>query len=782
MLSNYFRFALRQIKKNKVYSLLNILGLSIGLASFFVIYLFINNELGYDKHHENGDRIYRVVRTSQSTEGAEKRSGLTAALAPEATNLIPQIQTYSRVGSRNREVSLMEKPDSTFTVWATSVDLGFNQMFDLDYIIGSRESSFQSGNSAVIIESSARRIFGSVEQAINQEFKIGKSAFRIDGVVRDPPITSSLKYALLLPFKTAEKVRGSRIKNWYVNLNDESYFLLREGASSLEIEQEVNKLFNNRTDYGNQAPIFWLQPLEDVHFSLDVQDDVIGKSDRQYIMIFWLVAIFILACAVFNYISLTLSQLIPRVKEMGVRKVMGANARQLLGQYIFESALYVMIATVVSIILVEFTIPVLEAFLDRSTQSGFIENPELILRGFVFALIIAIVSSLYPAYVCLRLHAVSMLKGKGYSLFSSQKLISAISVFQIVVFLTLICSAFVARKQMAFMQKENLGFDNESILVLPLVAEHLIERTDVLKNELSGLPSVERISFANAIPTSWISTVFFTEYDFGFHNFDVDEQYIETIGMKLVAGRNFLPSDPDSISNIMINETSATKLKIADDPLGKKVNGSTIIGVVSDFHFISKKQPIEAVMFRRIKSGTRGNLILKLKSEDLKATMASVQSVFESITDQANMDYFFMDDKFNEQYKHETLMTSMIDSFTFLAALVAFIGLFGTAGYNVSQRMKEMGIRKVLGAGFLDIQRKLNQPNFYKLLIAILVAVPLTIYLMGNWLDSFAYRIEIPFWLIFVAIVPAIVVVLIAVSVHSIRAYFINPVLILKDE
>jgi len=780
MLFNHLKFALRLIKKNKLYSFLNILGLSIGLACFFVIYLFIKNETSYDQHHLKSDRIYRAIKTIERDTGVEIKGELTGAMAPVVADQIPQIEAYSRIGSRDRLISLPAKPDSTFKVFSTSVDLGFVQMFDLEFITGSKKTSFQTKQSAIISEKQAERIFGSAENAIDQELIIGKTIFRIDGVVKETPANSSIKYTLLLPFSQAEKPRGARLTNWYANFNDQSYFLLKEGSDAISVGRRIDKIFQEKVDFGINT--ISLQKLSDVHFSLDVKDQIAGKSDRQYIFVFSFVAIFILLSSVFNYVSLALLQSAFRVKEIGVRKVLGANRKQLLQQYAFESIVYVVTATVVAIVLVEFATPILEALLDKSIQFSFLESPDLILKALIFAILLALLASLYPAYVCLKLQAVNMLRGFGNSFFSSQQLIKIISVFQIIIFITLICSAFVARKQMEFMRNENLGFDNERMLVLRMATKELYQKSEVLKNELKQLPNVERIAFASAIPTILSSSTSFAVYDFTFHNFDIDEDYLEIMGMKLISGRNFSPSDADTASIILINKTAAIKLDIIDNPIGKLVNGKRIVGVVSDFHFISKKQPIEAVMFRMLRGVTYGNLILKLKSDNLEGTLSAVQEKFESITAQSDMDFFFLDDQFNNQYKHETIMTTMINVFTFLAALVAFIGLFGISGYSVSRRLKEMGIRKVLGASFIEIQKKLNYSNLIKIFVAILIAIPLTVYWMDSWLNSFAYRIEMPIWVLATAALTATLVILLTVSIHSVKAYFINPIEILKDE
>lgn len=785
MIAKYFRFALRQIRKNKIYSFLNILGLSIGLSCSFVIYLFIQNELSYDQYHTNKDRIYRVIQTNEKDNGVDKLGGLTAALAPKAAENIARIEAYTRIGGFAKRASLTSNPDSLFSFPATSVDLGFTEIFDLEFLIGSKMTSFKSLNSVLLNRSKAEQMFGNVENALNQEFKIGSNVYKVDGVFQDLPETSSLKYSILLPFPTAESSRGNALTSWNMSYFDQTYFLLHEAANPIAVGIELDTLFKQNMSYSKKSTMS-LESLNDMHFALEVRDRLSGKSDRQYITIFSGVAFFILICAVFNYISLTLSQSVQRTKEMGIRKVIGADRKQLFAQFIFESTFFVMLGTVVALFLMMLSLPVLEDLLGRDMAFSLVENPEFILMALFFSIILAFLSAIYPARIALKMQAADLLRGTGKQLFSPQRLVNAITVFQIVVFVALICSAFVARRQMQFMQNENLGFDNERMLVLRMSGKGISDKATVLKNELEKLSNVERISYASSIPTSWGSSQSFNGHDFTFFNFTVDENYLETMGMKLIAGRNLQATDTDSTFSVLINETAAQKLNIDDNPIGHVIkNGSrtlTVIGLVNDFHFISKKQPIEAVMFRKITPNSYGNLVLKLKSENLKGTVAEIEKAYEGVTDKSDPDYFFLDDQFNKQYEQENVMSTMINTFTLLAALVAFIGLFGISGYAASRRLKEMGIRKVLGANFVDIQKRLNYANLIKIVVAVAIAVPMVIYLMRQWLNSFAYRIDMPIWVITGAVIIATLIILFTVSIHSIKAYFLNPVDVLKDE
>jgi putative ABC transport system permease protein len=306
----------------------------------------------------------------------------------------------------------------------------------------------------------------------------------------------------------------------------------------------------------------------------------------------------------------------------------------------------------------------------------------------------------------------------------------------------------------------------------------------LLKNELLNVSGVVSATYATSIPTRVMGTMTFGDYDFRWHMFDIDPDYFKTMGMEIIEGRGFLPEDSDSSNVIIINATAAEKLGFGVNAVGKTIKQDvdlTIIGVVNDFHFVSKKELVEATLFKPL-GAYSGVLVLKLDKENMVSVVESVKSKYSELTSGDEANFFFLEDQINDQYKQENVMITMLNTFTVIAALVAFIGLFGIAGYSAKRRLKEMGIRKVLGAGFFNIQKVLNVSSVWKLLIAVAIAVPVVVYWMDNWLSSFAYRIEMPVFLIFGAIGVASLLIFITVSIHSIKAYLINPVEILKDE
>lgn len=785
MLRNYLIVAIRKIRRNKLYASLNIIGLAIGLASFFVIYLFIQNELAYDQFHEQKDSIYRVLEIREMDTGDERNGGLTSALAPIAAEEVPEIVAFSRLDNSPMSILVKGIADSTDRVETAGIDEGFFQFFAIEIVAGSQDLFLQTPSSLFLNKSKAEKYFGSAINAVGQTIRISKADYIVQSVFADIPNTSSIKAEIIADIKSVNAYRGEQgFNQWNASYFDQTYFLLGQNAEKDFVEEKINEVFEKYA-YKDETRRLELQPLSDIHFSLDVSGPVGEKTDRQYILIFTLVAVFILICSVFNYVSLALSQSVERTKEIGVRRVVGAGAKSLYGQFIAESITHVFVSFVLAVVMVELLLPELETLLDRSLGNSILTEPVLLLEGLVFSLAVAVISSLYPAFLSTRINVVRIFRSASGA-FSQKRLIGVLSIFQVAVFVVLICVAFTANRQMEFMREENLGFDSEAQLVLNRFSKAATAKKVAIKNDLKNLPGVISATYATSIPTRTMGSSTFGDNNFRWNNFDVDEDYFETLGMKMVEGRSFLAEDTDSSKVIIINETAAQKLGFEAGAVGKTIERNPgellrIVGVVEDFHFQSKKEPIEATLFEPI-TDYASVLVLKLNGNGLATSVDQVKDAYRQITGGDEANFFFLNDQINSQYKQENVMIKMINTFVLIAALVAFIGLFGISGYSAKRRLKEMGIRKVLGASFMAIQTSLNRASIGRLILAILISVPLVVYWMEDWLSTFAYRIELPYPLILLAVLLASAIMLLTVSFHSIRTFFINPVEILKDE
>lgn len=784
MLKNYLKVALRSIRKNKLYAGLNILGLSIGLSTFFIIYLFVSHELSYDQFHSKGDRIHRVIITKDRGYGTTKDGTLTSAFAPIAKENVPEVEAFSRVGMESQEIMIKGVRDSLDQVELLFVDVGFFQIFDLEFIAGRDVNALTTPSSVLISESKALKYFNTLD-ALGQTIVVSEKELVVDGIFKDLPLTTSLKADVIVSITEVGQAK-KYLDKWYSNLSHQTYFLFKPEADLLTVEQKLEDVYLKYRRPSKKYPeSMSLESLSNVHFSLDVDDrGVSSKSDRQYVYIFSVVGVFILLCAIFNYISLALSQSIERTKEVAIRKVVGAPKRELYKQFLTESILNVLISFVFAIVLVELLLPKLEILIDREIGVSIINQPDKLVWGLLFSLIIALVCAIYPAYLSTKSKVIGMLRGVSKS-FSSARLIGAISIVQIVVFVTLICVAFTANRQMHFMRNEKLGFDKNQLLVIDGLSRNAISKAQLLKSEISKIGGVSTVSIGTKLPgVENNSKSGHPNLDFMVTSFFGDAEFFEVMGMTLKEGRAFVPEDVVSKNLIMINETLSQKLKLQGTVTGQYVDFGDgplrIIGVVNDFHTQSKKVPVEAMTFYQVRFPRL--LVVKLNSNDVAGTMDSIKEAYRKVADEEEASFFFLDDRIDMLYKQEAVMITVINTFVVISAIVAIIGLFGIAGYTVKRRLKEMGIRKVLGASFLNIQHTLNTSSFWKLLVAIGFAVPLVVLWMQEWLSSFAYRIEMPYFLIVGAIAMAVVIVFMAICFHSIKAYFINPVEILKDE
>ncbi|OEK04760.1 ABC transporter permease [Roseivirga misakiensis] len=783
MLRNYIKIAFRNTLKNKLYTGLNILGISIGLASFFIIYLFIENELAYDQFHDKKDRIYRLVKHEANGDVLSKSSTSTAALAPLAAERTPEIEAYSRITKKFRFFNFEGLQDSVQRVDYYDVDESFLDIFDLEYH-ADRKPVFPDAPSSILIsESKAIAYYGSLD-IVGKTMKTSREQYIISGIFKDIPETSSIKSDVFLLIHDPDSYRGG--KWWNVDLQTQSYFLLSEGADIETVENKLTTAYLENRAVENID--FRLQALSEVHFSLDVDGPILEKTDQRYVLIFSLVAIFILACAVFNYVSLALSQSLERVREIGVRKVVGARRYALYIQFTVESILHILISFVLSIVLIEVLMPRLEVLVDRELDIRVFTSEILVLKGLGFSLLIGVIASAYPAFASAKSRVVSLLKG-GFSSPVAKRFIDVVTVFQIIVFIGLVCLAVTANRQMHFMRNENLGFDQDQLLVLPQINYRM---ESVLKNEVQNISGVKSVSHTATLPTKPGNITRLTNSGPRYFMFDVDEDYLETMGMTLVEGRNFNLQDIETSSVVMVNETAAKELGVDESVLGKNIpfgrdsmlyfkgGDKRIIGVVKDFHFASKRDKVEPVIFHPIE--VDAHLVVKLSSKELTKTVTALVDAYKKVNDGREPKYYFLDEEVEAQYKQEQVMISMVNTFMVVASLVAFIGLFGLAGYSTKRRTKEVGIRKVLGAGFMAIQSTLNSVNLMRMLLAISISVPLVVYWMNSWLNEFAYRIQIPYAFIFLAVIIAAIILLLVASFHSVKVYLLNPVEVLKDE
>lgn len=781
MLKNHLKVALRKIKRNKLYASLNILGLAVGLASFFIIYLFVQNELSYDRYHQNADRIYRIAKSKTQGE-ISTYAGISAALAKPVIDQVPEIDAYTRIEAWKKTVVFSDVQDSVQSLDNLAVDAGFYDIFDLTLLEGTVPDYEKNPNQVIVSESLAKRKWQG--NAMGKTLKVRGISFLVSGVYTDFPENSSLKGELIFEIEAVNQWRKESFSSVFRSFNDELYFLLPENQEQTAVAAKVENIFNDMRGNNVEAASIALQPLSDIHFNVQIGDRFGRKTDIQMVFLFSAIAFFILLCSFFNYVSLAIAQSLERTREIGIKKVMGAVKSQIYREYLFESMVLILMAILVSIVLVESLLPSLENLIERKLDSSIKYSWKLWGYALLFIFGLTSLAALYPSIIS-GYSGISDLLKNSVSKFRSSRWINVVTVFQVVVFMSLISVSIAANRQLNFMQNEDLGFDKENILTIQPFGSALGDYGDIFTNEFLKIPGVLSITRARSRPGSVMGTMTISDRDdLTFYNFPIGLGYFETMRMKVLLGRPYIEDDLGK-NRVILNESAIKAMGIVGNPVGHTFDAFdlqwTVIGVVEDFHFASKKEQIRPTFFRLLKENEAGSMMIRLDGNNLAGAIAALEEEYTNISGGV-MPYFFLEERFDALYKDENTMITMIQSGTVMAAVIAFMGLFGISGYAVKRRMKEMGIRKVLGADFINIQTILNRANLLKLSLATFIAFPLIYYWLNAWLNSFAYRIDFPVGLIGVSLLFAIGVCMSTAFIHSIKAYFINPVEILKDE
>lgn len=772
-----FKISVRHLLRNKLFSFLNILGLSFGIASFLAIYIFVQNELSFDMYHQRAERIFRLTERASFNPEVEQ-GGLNAALIAKAGPEIPEVEAFTRIESWAKMVSIPSKKDSAYGFNNLSVDPGYFDIFDVTLVEGMIPDFTEDPNTALISKKMADRFFP--KGALGKTVKVREIALVIKGVYQDIPKNASLKGDFIFPFETVNAWRKSSFTSMNSSYFDQSYVLLSDASAADKVIKQLNEIYKANGPEWIEGEEISLQALSDVHFSIKTEDSIGQKTDKAYTLIFTGVGFVILICSFLNYLSMSVSQTLRRHKEIGLRKVLGANKWKVYGQFLTESFVLISMALIIGIVMLEGLIPQLEELISRELDVSVLKSPGLWAQIIGLIFLLTLLTAIYPAWKIAKPNATKLLKNTTAE---KQGWLSGLSTLQVIIFMVLISVAVVSERQLRFMQNDNLGFDKDNQLFLPANQHKFMEYGNVLRSEFMNMANVEEVSMARSLPTHLFGSTRFKGYDVSLYKFPIGENYFQTLGMNVVAGRDFLPTDQGT-GRILLNQTAVDQLNLEGDPVGQSLkiqdNPLTIVGVVSDFHFMSKKEPIKPIMFTQLEEN-EGSMIIKLTGNDMINTIAALEETYEEVTGET-LKYSFLDEKIEAQYSQEKIMITMIKAGTLMAAIVAFIGLFGISGYAAHRRLKEMGIRKVLGASFLSIQQSLNRPGLIRLIIAASIAVPVIYYWMNEWLNSFAYRIEFPLLLVIGTLVLAGFITIMTTVFHSVKTYFINPVDVLKDE
>lgn len=795
MFKNYFKTAWRNLVRNKVFSIINITGLAVGLTACFLIFLYVRFETSYDNFHTKADRIYRVV-TDTKTPTETIRQGITTG--PLAINMkkdFPEVEDAVRL---SRDEFLVRKGDIKFQEKRTLLaDSTLFNLFDFTLISGNKHTALVEPMSIILSQTAARKYFGNENPMGKQVLLTGAAIPAIvTGIMKDIPENSHIQADMLVSLSSSKQIYGAPTSDSeWTNHNYYTYLLLKPHTDAKALEKKFPAFMEFH--HGRQARELqmqdWLslEPLRDVYLKSDREANMMSGSISN-VYIFSIIAVFILLIAAINFINLTTARSTERAKEVGVRKVVGADRWQLTRQFIGESVIISLMAFVLSVLLCTLFMPLFNQLAGKVISKNIFSHPLNILILFLLSVGIGMLAGFYPSLVLSSFRPVQVLKGRFSTGTKGLLLRKGLVVFQFTVSIILIVGTIIVYTQLQYMRNQDLGFSKEQMIV---INTNYDKNKDVFKQSLNAVPGVLSVCYSSHVPGGGFNAAYTqlqnkagemqkTNIDLYFVDFNFINQY----KFKLVAGRSFSNEfKTDSTQAMVINESAAKMLGYASpqeavgrnfDQWGRK---GKIIGVLKNFHFQSLQQSIQPLAMRFEPWGL-GTISIKVSTEKLPSTIKGIEDKWKQLIPNRPFEYNFLDDSFNNQYKAEEKFGNLFFNFAVLAIFISCLGLLGLASYSTIQRTKEIGVRKVLGASVSNIVNLLSIDFIKLVLIAFVIAAPVSWYGMNVWLKDFAYRTSIGWWVFAVAGIAAIVVAFFTISFQAIKAAVANPVKSLRAE
>ncbi len=802
MLKNYFKVAIRTLLKNKAYSFINIFGLSIGIALSLIIMLFVKSELSYDNFHTNSDSIYRAALYENYGEDEKHFNTITPALlGPELQNKIPEIINSIRISKLN---GLVKTGDKSFPEYYHLVDPKFFELFNFPLISGNPKEVLSNPNSVVLTKSYSEKYFGN-ENAVGKTLQISLNDttenFTVTGIASDVPINSSIQFNIIMPFQKMKDIfNDNALHNW-TTIFCETYLFTQKGVSAKTLEAKMPALFKqilgNRYKPGTYNILF--QPITDIHLDTKFPVGFEPISNPIYSYILSIIGLLILLIACINFITLSIGKSAGRAGEVGIRKVVGADRGQLIKQYLGESLLIVFISTIISILISELLLPYFNALAGKHLSLTFEFSTIVMLLILVF--VTGAAAGIYPAIVLSSFKPIDVLKGK-FSINKRSNLRRILICGQFIVAVILISSTMVVTKQLNFVEKKYLGFDKENIITIPtdLRPNETFRVAGLFKNELKSDPNIINVTSAlSPLGNKWTLVGFdMPGGSYGrFYMNTVDYDYINTLKINLIKGRNFSKSFPSDYEQaVIVNQAFIRKFGLENSSEAKmpgNFHDIKIIGVVKDFNFESLYSKIEPALislnFRPIfrdandiDPAFNSRLIIRIKAQNYNSTLAKLKNVWTKIVPQIPFKSSFLNENIEKQYAAESRLTKIITSSSVLSIIITCLGLFGLTALISLQKTKEIGVRRLLGASVASIFKLLSKEFIWLILIAEIISIPVSLYLLNRWLNNFAYRIDVNLLLLISAGAIVIIISLITISFQVIKAASVNPAKSLKYE
>ena len=803
MILNYLKQTWRSLVKNKTYSILNIVGLSAGLICFAFIAVCVTDELSYDKFNKNYDRIVRVTGIAKTESGVSESAVSSAPMAKALKDDYAEVENTVRFDMRGEIVRLKDKQLLEDAILVT--DPSFFDVFSFHLTRGDVSTALNEPYSIVLTKTAAKKYFGDADPmgqvlTINMYDSAGLGAqYKVTGIMPDAPKNSHFTFNMLASFKTAEVANPDilTVDGWG-DASFYTYLLLKKGVDHKKFSQKISQFYGKyigeRYDVWKSIYFYKLQPLADIHLKSQLEYEIAATGSITNVYIFSTIGFLILLLAGINYMNLATARSVSRVKEVGVRKVVGALRRQLTMQYLMEAVITAFIALIISLL----ACYLLQPLFFQLTGKNFspFESPFLIIFLTVVTILLGVLSGLYPAFIISGFKPASVLKGSFKSGTKGVFLRRSLLVSQFMITIILVSSIIVINSQMSYIKHKDLGYDKEALLFLRVNGNtEVINGFNAFKNDLATSPLISGITTSNSLLIAGLGSGGSKTVDINGNPLQVntsrlrvDADYMKVHGIRLLAGNDFTASAAgDTIRQIILNEQAVKRFgwKDPEGAIGKPFemgNQKGIVrGVVNDFHFNSLQQAIEPLAIYPI--GDRfSRITVKADIKKVDQSISFIEKTWKKHFPSALFDYDFMDEQIGEQYAAEKKFAKIFLYFSVLSLVIACLGLYGLTAYSASQKVKEIGVRKVLGATVNNLAIMLSRDFLKLILVAFIIAVPIAWYMMNNWLTDFAYRTDISWWMFGAAGLLVLMIAIVTVSFQVIKAAVANPIQSLRTE
>lgn len=805
MLKNYITIALRTIAKNPGYAGVNIFGLTVGITSFLLIFLVVQFELGFDKFHRDAESIVRINNELQLSNGNYKYPTCTSALPVALYDQLPEVTDYLRLTGGGQQVIIEVEPELYREEDLFFAEKNFFEFFDFELLTGQKGNVLDAPNTAVLTQSAALRYFGT-EDVLGKTLTVkGQNDvnYTVTGLMADIPADSHIQFELLFSletFRNQANSNGQTIDNNWQGDGFYSYLKVSDPDDLGKIEEKMMELKalnvpEERANMFNPS----LVKFTDIHLNSNLRNEIVPNGSRDFVYIFSAVAIFILLIAGINYMNLATARSAKRAQEVGIRKVLGAYKEQLIGQFLGESIVLALLSAFISVVIVILVAEPFGAYLNRPLHAGMLQMPPVILALAIVVVIIGFGSGMYPALFLSAFKPVIVLKGKLVpGMGSSGVFRKALVVFQFVISIVMIIGTTVVYDQLSFMKNKPLGFQKEDILMIANTNQAVTPQLNTFKTELLQHPNIESVTATlskpgGLRPIMFVKSETIAEETNGLNlaGINVDFDYLETMNIQLLDGRYFDPNQPsDSTNAIIINKKAALELNMEDDPVGRIIEirnfqgnweRKRVIGLIDDINFEPLQRKTESCFYAYFLPVFQ-HVFVRLDGQQDQNTIQSVEETWNEFAPEQPFEYAYLEDDLNAMYNAEDELSQIVIYFALLAVLIACLGLFGLASFSSEQRIKEIGVRKVLGASISQVLFLLTKDFLVLVFLAFLIAAPSAYYLGQWWLQNFAFSVEMSVLIFIASGLVAMMVALLTVAYKTYAAARSNPVKALRSE